>query len=51
MAALVVEDLVVTFGHGDSSFNAVDGVSLTVPHGSIVGLVGSPGRGSRRSRG
>jgi len=45
MAELVVDDLVVTFGHGESSFNAVDGVSLTVPHGSIVGLVGESGSG------
>ncbi len=50
MAELVVDDLVVTFGHGDSSFNAVDGVSLTVPHGSIVGLVGSPAQASPPSR-
>lgn len=45
MAELVVEDLVVTFGHGDSAFNAVDRVSLTVPDESIVGLVGESGSG------
>ncbi|MEQ6897186.1 ABC transporter ATP-binding protein [Microbacterium sp. KR10-403] len=45
MADLVIDDLVVTFGHGRRSFTAVDGVSLTVPHGRIVGLVGESGSG------
>ncbi|MGA4995108.1 ABC transporter ATP-binding protein [Nonomuraea bangladeshensis] len=45
MAELVIEDLVVTFGRGRQTFNAVDGVSLTVPHGTIVGLVGESGSG------
>jgi peptide/nickel transport system ATP-binding protein len=45
MADLVIEDLVVTFGHGTKAFNAVDGVSLDVPHGTIVGLVGESGSG------
>ena len=45
MAELTVENLVVTFGTGASAFNAVDGVSLVVPHGTIVGLVGESGSG------
>lgn len=45
MAELTVDNLVVTFGHGSSQFNAVDGVSLTVPHGTVVGLVGESGSG------
>nr|WP_274637649.1 ATP-binding cassette domain-containing protein [Microbacterium bovistercoris] len=45
MADLIIEDLVVTFGHGRSEFRAVDDVSLTVPHGTIVGLVGESGSG------
>lgn len=45
MSELVIEDLVVTFGHGSSALNAVDSVSLTVPHGTILGLVGESGSG------
>jgi len=45
MADLVIEDLTVTFGHGAKAFNAVDGVSLAVPSGTIVGLVGESGSG------
>ncbi|GGH33369.1 ABC transporter ATP-binding protein [Microbacterium album] len=45
MARLSIENLVVTFGHGRSAFNAVDDVSLEVPDGTIVGLVGESGSG------
>jgi len=45
MADLVIDDLVVVFGHGKRAFVAVDDVSLTVPHGTIVGLVGESGSG------
>ena len=39
--ALVLDNLRKTFG----SFTAVDGVSLTVPHGSVYGFLGPNGAG------
>ena len=45
MSELRIEDLVVRYGHGTGTHVAVDGVSLTVPHGEIVGLVGESGSG------
>lgn len=45
MTALEVKNLVVTFGTGSRTFNAVDGVDLRVPRGKIVGLVGESGSG------
>ncbi|WP_223691543.1 ABC transporter ATP-binding protein [Leifsonia poae] len=45
MAHLHVDDLVVTFGRGQAAFNAVDGVSFSVPDGTTLGLVGESGSG------
>ncbi len=45
MSVLEVHDLVVRFGHGSHAFTAVDGVSLSVGSGAIVGLVGESGSG------
>ncbi|MDT0157965.1 ABC transporter ATP-binding protein [Microbacterium sp. ARD32] len=45
MSALSIDDLVVRYGHGANATVAVDGVSLTVPHGEVVGLVGESGSG------
>ncbi len=45
MAELVVEDLRVHFGAKKAPIVAVDGVSLTVPDGGVVGLVGESGSG------
>ena len=41
MALLEVQDLSVTFG----AFKAVDGVSLSVAAGEVVGIVGESGSG------
>jgi peptide/nickel transport system ATP-binding protein len=45
MSELRIEDLTVRYGTGVSAHLAVDGVSLTVPEGEIVGLVGESGSG------
>jgi peptide/nickel transport system ATP-binding protein len=45
MSVLSVRDLSVRFGHGASSFTAVDGVDLDVPRSAVVGLVGESGSG------
>ncbi|MFD5226071.1 ABC transporter ATP-binding protein [Microbacterium sp. NPDC058342] len=45
MSALSIQDLVVRYGHGSNAMVAVDGVSLTVPRGEVVGLVGESGSG------
>ena len=44
-APLVIEDLHVDFGTDTGSVSAVDGVSLSVERGEIVGLVGESGCG------
>ncbi|NDL58891.1 ABC transporter ATP-binding protein [Phytoactinopolyspora mesophila] len=45
MRELEFRDLTVRFGTGPAAVTAVDGVSLKVPAGSIVGLVGESGSG------
>ena len=45
MTTLETRDLTVRFGRGDSALVAVDGVGLTVPEQTIVGLVGESGSG------
>lgn len=42
---LSVQDLRITYGHGNPSKAAVDGVDLTVHRGEIVALVGESGSG------
>jgi peptide/nickel transport system ATP-binding protein len=45
MSELRFEDITVRFGSGRTATTAVDGVSLTVPHGEVLGLVGESGSG------
>ena len=45
MTDLSVRGLQVELGEGRSAFNAVDGVDLDVPAGTVVGLVGESGSG------
>ncbi|MDX6351082.1 MAG: putative transport system ATP-binding protein, partial [Streptomyces sp.] len=42
---VVVEDLVRTYGSGDTAVHAVRGVSFTVPRGELVALKGRSGSG------
>jgi oligopeptide/dipeptide ABC transporter ATP-binding protein len=43
--ALSVEDLVVTYGNRRDPLRAVDGVSLRVPRGQTLGIIGESGSG------
>ena len=45
MSELRFDDVTVRYGSGRTATTAVDGVSLTVPDGEIVGLVGESGSG------
>ena len=45
MSELRFDDVTVRFGSGRTATTAVDGVSLTVPDGEILGLVGESGSG------
>jgi len=45
MSLLVVEDLSVEFGPEAAPFKAVDGVSLRIDAGEVVGIVGESGSG------
>src|SRR5215216_385846 len=45
MALLEVHDLTVEFGPEGSPFKAVDGVSLAIDAGEVVGIVGESGSG------
>src|SRR5262249_18305228 len=45
MALLEIRNLVVEFGPQASPFRAVDGVSLAVDAGEVVGIVGESGSG------
>ena len=45
MEILRTEDLVKTYGQGENSFNAVDGISMTVEKGEFVSIVGASGSG------
>ncbi|WP_280153112.1 oligopeptide/dipeptide ABC transporter ATP-binding protein [Piscinibacter sp. XHJ-5] len=45
MALLEVQNLTVEFGPEDAPFKAVDGVSLSIEAGEVVGIVGESGSG------
>ncbi|WP_134740040.1 ATP-binding cassette domain-containing protein [Nocardioides sp. 503] len=45
MSELRFDDVTVRYGTARRPFTAVDGVSLTVPEGQVVGLVGESGSG------
>jgi len=45
MNLLEIENLSVTFGHGDKAVSAVCGVSFNIQHGEAVALVGESGSG------
>jgi len=45
MSELRFDDVTVRFGAGRTATTAVDGVSLTIPDGEVVGLVGESGSG------
>ncbi len=45
MSELRFDDVTVRYGSGRTATTAVDGVSLTVPDGEILGLVGESGSG------
>ena len=45
MALLEIENLSVAFGSGKSWFRAVEGVSLSVNEGEVLGVVGESGSG------
>ncbi len=43
--ALLARDLVKVFGEGDTAVRALDGVSLEVPRGEMVAIMGPSGSG------
>lgn len=45
MNAITAEGLAKTFGSGEKAVNAVSGVDLVVPEGTVVGLLGPNGAG------
>ena len=45
MALLEVQNLSVEFGSERSPFKAVDGVSMAIDAGEVVGIVGESGSG------
>ena len=45
MEILRTENLVKTYGNGENSFNAVDGISMSVNQGEFVAIVGQSGSG------
>jgi ABC-type multidrug transport system ATPase subunit len=44
-AAVVVHDVSHRYGHGEGSLLVLDGISMDVPTGTVIGLLGSNGTG------
>ena len=42
---IVLKDIVKTYSMGDTSFNALDGIDLTIEQGSFVAIMGASGSG------
>lgn len=45
MALIEIKNLIKTYQTGDTSFNALDGVSLTIENGEFVAIMGASGSG------
>ncbi len=45
MDLIVIKNLIKTYATGDTSFNALDGVSLNIKHGEFVAIMGASGSG------
>ncbi len=45
MAILTTENLVKTYGTGENTFNAINGISMSVESGEFVAIVGQSGSG------
>lgn len=45
MSLIEIKNLIKTYETGETSFNALDGVSLTINHGEFVAIMGASGSG------
>jgi putative ABC transport system ATP-binding protein len=45
MSFIILENIVKTYGHGDSAVNALEGIDLTIAAGAFVAVMGESGAG------